>query len=221
MDRKDKLKISLRYWALGMAEHRPDYYGVVRALDLAERYHIGTRKDGETPEIQHQLEIAQYLRTLAPSLQYPAETLCAALLHDLQEDYSVTTAEVHEALDPSWASWTGTPRVLAAIERLNKHRVVSLSMKKHLIDYLAVVEQCPIASVIKGADRVNNLQSMLGVFSFQKQVQYAEEAKEGYLPMLKRARRRFPEQELVYENLKLMMTSQLELLTAIHSARGG
>lgn len=213
MDRKDKLKISLRYWALGMGQSHPEFYNVVSALDLAERYHTGLRKDGRTPEIQHQLEVTQYLRTLISALLYPAETLCASLLHDLSEDYGVKSAEIKAAFAPEWS---GADRVVSAVQRLDKHFVASMTLEQ----YLEQVELCPISSAIKGADRVNNLQSMLGVFSFDKQVRYAAEAREKYLPMLKRARRRFPAQELVYENLKLMMGSQLELLAAIHAARG-
>lgn len=81
---------------------------------------------------------------------------------------------------------------------------------------LKAIGDHPIASVCKGADRCHNMQTMIGVFTSEKQLRYMAEAREQFLPMLKAARRLFPKQEAAYENIKHVMTSQLELLKAIN-----
>jgi len=74
---------------------------------------------------------------------------------------------------------------------------------------------------VKGADRIHNVQTMLGVFDLAKQQEYIHETEEYILPTLKEARRRFPHQEPAYENIKHMLQSQIELLVAVHKTQGG
>src|SRR5277367_1472271 len=91
----EKLRISLRYFLLGK-----EFYKAADALEFAGEYHTGLRKDGVTPEFQHQIEITHYLRTLLPSFLYPEETLTAALLHDVTEDYGVLATTISERYGP-------------------------------------------------------------------------------------------------------------------------
>lgn len=206
MNHFEKLKISLRYWMIGAASAEPAYWQALDAMEYAEGLHAGTRKDGKTPEFQHQMEIAQYLRTLHKSLLFPAQTLAVAFLHDVAEDFDIS----FEELEKRFGS-----QIATAVRLLTKkHRGFHVPKDQ----YFKQIAGDPIASAVKGADRVNNLQSMLGVFTQAKQQSYCLEAAENFLPMLKRARRQFPTQELVYENIKLLMRSQLALLAAVHSA---
>jgi hypothetical protein len=59
---------------------------------------------------------------------------------------------------------------------------------------------------------------MLNVFSLTKQKYYIEETETLILPMLKQARRRFPDQEPAYQNIKLILNSQIELIRAVQRA---
>ncbi len=203
----EKLRLALRYWLLARAEVNPDYYKVLDALEFAAKFHQGRRKDGQTPEFQHQLEIVQYLRTLSAGLTFPVETLAAGLLHDVAEDYDVGFEELEERFGKSIAH----PVMLLT----KKHRGHQVPADL----YFSRIAESPVASVVKGADRINNLQSMLGVFSFEKQERYCQETREHFLPMLKAARRAFPRQEPVYENVKMMLRSQLVLLDAVRQAQ--
>lgn len=205
-ERHLKLRLHLRGWLQGRAEENPEYYLPLKALEFGDQYHKGHRKDGVTPEYQHQMEIAQNLRTLSRNLLFPAQTLAAALLHDVMEDYDVSMRTM--------VAEFGRP-IADAVWRLTK---VHAGTKKPLSQYFGEIAKCQIASVVKGADRVNNMQSMVGVFTLEKQKEYIFEVEEYFLPMLKSARRAFPEQEPVYENLKLMLVSQIQLLNAIHQA---
>lgn len=195
-----KLRLHLRGWLQGRAVDNSAFYDCLRAMDFAEQYHKGVRKDGLTPEFKHQIEIAQYLRTLHTSLQYPAQTITAALLHDVVEDYDIDLAIIRELFGDMVAD---------AVWRLTKKY---RGTKKSMEDYFAELAKCPIASAVKGADRINNLQSMKGVFTKEKQISYAKEVVDFFLPMLKTARRAFPQQEPVYENIKLVLSFQLDFL---------
>jgi (p)ppGpp synthase/HD superfamily hydrolase len=189
----EKLRISLRYFLLGK-----EYYKAADALEFAGSYHTGLRKDGVTPELQHQIEITHYLRTLLPSLLYPEETLTAALLHDVTEDYGVLTSTIAERYGND---------IAVAVNLLDKNG-------KDTNTYFDGLANNPIASIVKGGDRIHNIQSMVGVFSVEKQLKYAIEVRDHFLPMLKIARRKFVRQENAYENIKHVLSSQLELLIA-------
>lgn len=193
MNEYDKLRVALRYFLLGR-----EYYMAADALEYASTFHTGFRKDGVTPEFQHQIEIAHYIRTLLPSLMFPEDTIAAVLLHDVPEDYGVPHGEISNRFGPKVG------------------RAVFLMDKNSNANFAAIGED-PIASVAKGGDRVHNLQTMVGVFTREKQLKYIAEAQDKFLPMLKTARRMFPKQELAYENIKHVMSSQIELLEALNA----
>lgn len=196
MERYNKLFIALRYWLIGMSEQNKEYVLPLRALEYAKNIHIGYRKDGTTPEFQHQIEIVHYLRTLYTGLMFPGETLAAAFLHDVPEDYDIEFDEINSLFGE---------RVEAAVKLLTKKYK---GEKKELVQYFNDMAHCPIASVIKGADRINNHQTMHPVFSNEKQMSYIQETQEYIVPMLKKARHLHVEQEYIYENIKFILNSQ-------------
>ena len=197
-----KKLISLRYWMLGRNMHLG-----LHALEFGATFHTGMRKDGVTPEYQHQLGIAHFIRTFIGHLDFPEECLAASCLHDVCEDYDVGFDEISTKFGPKVC------------------KAVSLLTKKHRGDkipleiYYKEIAKDPIASIVKGADRINNIQSMVGVFSLEKQKQYMEETENLVLPMLKIARRQFTTQESAYENMKFVLESQIDLIKAIHAAK--
>jgi (p)ppGpp synthase/HD superfamily hydrolase len=197
MNRFEKLRIFLRAYFLGKG-----FYRAADALEFAGKYHNGTRKDGITPEYQHQLEICQYIRTLEPYLLFPEDTYIAALLHDTKEDYGVLLNVIQAKYGESAA---------VAVDLLDKNG-------KEPCTYFNGVEVNAIASVVKGADRINNVQSMVGVFSLEKQLKYVDEVEKYFIPMLKSARKLFLKQEPVYQNMLHMLRSQLQFLKHIHAA---
>ena len=197
----EKAFISLRYWMLGRNMH-----SALRALEFASKFHTGTRKDGVTPEYFHQLSIAQYIRTLDQGLLHPEPTFAAACLHDVSEDYDVGFDEI--------TSMFGGDISLAVRLLTKYHRGEAVPIAY----YYEKIAENSIASVVKGADRINNLGSMVNVFTLEKQKAYIEETKTHVLPMLKTARRFFTEQEPIYMNMKFVLMSQIALIEGIHKA---
>jgi (p)ppGpp synthase/HD superfamily hydrolase len=208
MDRYTKLRISMRYRLLGAASADKRFQVALDALDFAEKKYTGkVRKDGVTPSFMHPLEIMAYLTTLLPSLRHPAETLAAAAIHDVVEDDGVSVEECRDRFGP---------RVGHATMRVSKviHGVPVPSIAEHF----ELMLDCPIATVLKPTDRVNNQGTMGGVFSREKQLAYVDESERLIIPMMKKARHIYSDQEAAFENLKLSLRNQIALVRAMHQA---
>lgn len=200
LERYNKLFISLRYFLIGAAKFNQDYSIALKALEFAKEIHTGLRKDNVTPEFQHQIEIAHFVRTFLPSLTYPAQTIATCILHDVAEDYDVSFDEIEQR----FGSLVRNSTFLLT----KKYRGAT----KTPTEYFSQIVNCPISSVVKAADRINNQQSMTGVFLPEKQQAYLNETKQYILPMIKKARHLHVEQEAIYENLKFVLNAQQSLI---------
>lgn len=195
-------EIPIRYWMLGSG-----YHLALDAMEFASKFHTGLRKDGITHEFEHQLSISSFIRTLIHSLEQPEKTLAAAFLHDVCEDYDVGFEEIETRY--------GNEVKEAIVLLTKKHRGATIDREA----YYSGLASNRIASVVKGADRIHNIQTMPDVFSVEKQKKYVAETNDLVLPMLKAARRKFTKQEPAYENIKHILKSQLELIKAVHKAQ--
>jgi (p)ppGpp synthase/HD superfamily hydrolase len=202
--RFDKLLISARYWLLGMAEHDPEYFKVIEALELGLVHHDGHRNGGD-PEFIHQLGIFHYLRTLHKHIKNPKTVYKLVFLHDALEDPNqktkafITPAEIEEAF--------GT----AFLVKLKKMSKEILGQKNPDFSLDAVFDD-EDTSVAKGGDRVDNVTSMVGVFKRSRLERYVKETMEEFLPRLKKARRKFASQEAIYENIKMELIGTITLI---------
>lgn len=200
MTKFEKKLLTLRQQLIGAR-----YHHALAALEFAIRYHTGTRKDGKTPEFQHQVEIALFALTL-PDLMYREEVIATILLHDVREDYGVSDGEISDLFFEDLAF---AQRVCSAVWNMTKEFRGVKRDEKALFDAMS---QDPIASIAKGCDRMHNLQSMVGVFKLEKQKEYIQEVFDLFLPMLKKARRLFPHQVHAYELLKFVLHAQIDLI---------
>ena len=180
-------KTALKYFLIGRG-----YHLALKALGFVERYHVGLRKDGLTPELHHQIQIAL---SVTQEKDLIDEELCLviALLHDVQEDYSIPSEIIEQEFGK---------RVRDINWKMTKKFAGEIKNKKDLIDAIA---SDPIASIDKGLDRCNNLNSMIPVFSIDKMESYADEAEDVFLPMLKKAGKLFPEQQAAYHSISEKM----------------
>jgi len=194
-----RLFIAMRYWLIGISKNDEQYKPALEALEYAKNIHIGFRKDGKTPEFQHQIEICHYLRTLVDGLMHPGATLAAAFLHDVPEDYDISFDDIERKFGKqiSDAVWLLTKQYRGE--------------KKNMEVYFNEMANCPIASVIKGADRINNHQTMHPIFKPEKQKSYILETDTYIIPMLKKARHIHVSQEHIYENIKFVLKSQMTM----------
>lgn len=200
----EKLRI-LKLQLVGKKYHR-----ALKALNFARRFHTGMRKDGVTPEFDHQVSIALFAMTL-PKLIHREAVIAAIMLHDVVEDYDVPLVEIESLF---------RQRKFALLVRNGVDNVTKktrgVAKPKEML--YAAMRNDPVASIVKGCDRIHNFQSMVGVFSHAKQVAYIAECEEDIMPMLSFARDEFSEQYKAYENIKHNLLSQIELIRAIHEA---
>lgn len=191
-----KIKAHIRGWLLGR-----EWFLALDAMNFAAEFHTGLRKDGLTPEFEHQVSQAQYTRTMIPNLLHPEETMAVNFLHDVQEDYGVTREEINRRFGPLVDR--GTWRMTKVFGDIKKTPEV----------YFGEMAKCPMASVAKGVDRIHNNGTMLGVFTRKGLEHYLKENNEMIVPMLKKAKRNFPRQEGAYEALKHMIQMQSHMVS--------
>lgn len=203
MENYTKKKIALRYRILGISEIDQSFYKVAKAMNLAEKYHNGTRKDG-SPEFSHQVQIVEHLMTMHRNLINPVAVLVAGFLHDTFEDYPESEKEIIKMF----------PEMADHIIRISKERYGN---KITYEQYFGEMAECEVTSIVKLVDRIANISTMTGAFSSEKQLEYVEEVDKWFLPMLKKARRKFPEQELAYENLKSILVMQQQMIRDQHT----
>jgi GTP pyrophosphokinase len=196
-----KQKIAIRAWMEGRG-----YHVAIKAMNFAEKFHTGTRKDGQ-PEFSHQVSQACYARTMERYMLHPEAVLAVIFLHDVMEDYDVS----YETLVAMFGKL-----IADAVVKMSKVRG---GVKIPSATYFADLSTCAIASLAKGFDRVHNLLTMVGGFKPEKQIEYLKETMEDIVPMLKEARRTHVSQEPIYENIKFVMTNQTILYNSMLNSK--
>ena len=215
----NKIRRNIRQWLLGK-----EYHTALAAMELGLKYHTGTRKDGRTPEFQHQVSQATFCRTLDSMLMYPEETLAVIFLHDIVEDCDITHVQVLRHLQDKGATPESLKMISSGLEKMNNQYGDGWvngekSPKKPKDEYYPAMISCPIASICKGMDRMHNHQSMIGVFDSEKQQSYIKETEEHIIPMLKKARKEWVQQEAAYTNVKHILQVQIEFVEAMNESR--
>jgi len=189
----------MRYFLIGR-----EYYKAIDAMEFAISYHTGLRKDGITPEFQHQVSIAHYLRTLQLD-DIEERAIILAFTHDLSEPpYNISSDIISKkyGLDIGKSQWLITKK--------------NNDVQKTEADYFNQMDGDLLTVIVKGADKINNMQTMQGVFDDIKQREHIRITRERVIPMLKKARRKFPKYESALENMKFVLNGQIELINHIH-----
>ena len=183
-----KQTVFLRGWLNGRG-----YTTALAAMEFARQYHTGVRKDGVTPECQHQTEIALHVSVL-PGLIFPEETIATAFLHDTVEDTPVSRHEIAQRFGERTAD--ATWRVTKVDDNGNKRDEERLYME---------MAGCPIASIVKPTDRCHKVTTTVGIGFTDERI----------LPMMKVARTNFPQQYAAYQLLKNTLTTQARIVGSL------
>lgn len=194
-----KLDIALKYYL-----HGARYFTALKAYHYAKKHHSGFRKDLVTPEFQHQIEICLFVTTLK-NVPNEEEAITIAILHDVLEDNGyITLEEFIKEFGADMAFKVGL--ISKEIEGVKTYNAAP--------EYFGRMANEPIVALVKGCDRIHNLQTMGGVFSKEKQAQYVEETREFFLPMLKTAENQDPELHMAFANIRTMLKYQMKLVMA-------
>ena len=219
--RYSKLNITLKSYLKGKGFNK-----ALKAFEFAKKRHPGYRKDDITPTFQHQIEICLYLMTLK-EMDFEEETICAALLHDVREDPHEVNGKLvyveHDEIknlfiDPKLKgedkedNLKFAERVADAVEKLTKE---FKGVKKDTQEYFDEIATCPIASLVKLADRIHNVSTMVGVFTIPKQDKYVYEIKTYFYPLIKKARENFPSQHFSYHSMNTFLKNMCKTVEAV------
>jgi len=220
INRYNKKRIAIKNWLLGAAFANPEFNKCLIAFYTAEEYHTGFRKDGITPEFNHQLNIIGNIITNLKKLNDPVTVLCVAFMHDLVEDYGINAKawnkeenkERLQGLNPVteaeiYAQYGAT--IAKSVNLISKE---ADGAKKSLDVYYDFIANDEYASIAKLEDRYDNLISMVGVFTEEKQLSYVNETITKFIPMLKTAQRRFPHHSDYYQEISNRLKTQCRIV---------
>ncbi len=150
---------------------------IEKAYDTAVRYHDGQfRKTGE-PFITHPLTVTQILAGYGMD----ADTLAAALLHDVVEDTDMTIEDVEDEFGPVVATLIDGVTKLDRIGFTSREEQQAATIRKMMI---AVARDVRVL-LIKLADRLHNVRT-LGPLHPEKQARIARESLDIYAPLAHR-----------------------------------
>lgn len=181
------------------------YYHALNSMHYNKKLFTGFRKDGVTPNFDHHICQAQYLLSFHDKLLYPQETLCTVMFHDSMEDKNITFKDIESVIQSKKIA----KRVCDSTWRLTKKYEGEIFNPKKVFKNIS---SCPIASVVKGADRINNFQTVIDVFTKEKQIKYIQEAEDYFFPMLYHAQDVYPSQYDIYQNIISFLDTQIKLI---------
>jgi GTP diphosphokinase / guanosine-3',5'-bis(diphosphate) 3'-diphosphatase len=160
--------------------HRPSInVGLIeRAHQVAAAAHEGQLRASGDPYINHPVEVAHYLATL----QMDAETLAAALLHDVPEDTELSIADIEKRFGRE------VGRLVDGVTKLSKFGSAR-SMEEQQAEnirkmFMAMAEDVRVV-IIKLADRLHNMRT-LQYLPPDKQQRIARQTMEIYAPLAHR-----------------------------------
>ena len=181
--------------------HRLDQ--TCRALPFAREQHAGQfrKGSGQVPYIVHPLNMACH--ALAMGL-LEDDLLATVLLHDVCEDCGVAPEELPVG-----------ERVQKAVALLTFRREVGETKHEAKARYFAVLSECPEAVMAKLLDRCNNVTFMAHGFTPEKLREYIAETREFVLPLLRQARREYPQYNNALYLLKYQICGVIDSLDAM------
>ncbi len=149
-----------------------------KAFDLAVKAHSGQRRKSGEPYIYHPIAVASIV---ANEIGLGANSIAAALLHDVVEDTDYTFADLEELFGETI---TKIVNGLTKISRMSKDQDVSIQAENYRKMLLTLHDDVRVI-LIKIADRLHNMQT-LDSMRPEKQIKIASETIFIYAPLAHR-----------------------------------
>ena len=146
---------------------------VKHALDFANKKHKGQKRIGGDEYITHPIAVCEKVKKLG----YGEDYQITALFHDLLEDTDATEKEILSY---------GNDEILTAVKLLTKQKGYDMQ------EYIDAIKSNKIAFIVKGADRLHNLECAL-ITNIEFKRKYILETVDWYLdfsPEIKKAVKR-------------------------------
>jgi len=160
-------------------QNRPeqDLQKIRSALEFATSLHDGQYRVSEEPYIVHPIEVACILA----NLQADADTICAALLHDILEDTDTTPEQISEKFGEDVLNLVNGVTKLSKYSFSSKEERQAENFRKM---FLAMAEDVRVI-FLKLADRLHNMRT-LNYMTLPKQKEIAQETLEIFAPLANR-----------------------------------
>lgn len=172
MDYREKL-----LQGLSARKDQLDVDRIMRAYDVAAKYHDGQKRQSGDEYISHPVEVALILL----DMDCDTDSLVAALLHDTLEDTEMTPAELKKDFGQDVLLLVEGLSKLSHIDYTTKEDEQAENLRKML---LAMVKDIRVI-LIKLADRLHNIRT-LGSKSESKQREIAFETMQVFAPLADR-----------------------------------
>ena len=148
-----------------------------QALSTARLAHAGQKRKSGEPYLIHPIAVAQ----LVADMGMDSETVCAALLHDVVEDTSVSLDSIREDFGEEVAMLVDSVTKLDRLNFFSKSEAQVESMRKMLV---AMAKDVRVI-LIKLCDRLHNMRTLQSL-SPEAQIKNAQETIEIYAPIAAR-----------------------------------
>jgi len=171
------------YLFRGLKEQVQSYLDESQVESIQQSYifardaHEGQLRSSGDPYITHPVAVAKILA----SLHLDAQTIMAALMHDVIEDCEVTREEISELFGDRVAMLVEGVSKLTQIKFRSRQEAQAENFQKMM---MAMVEDLRVV-LIKLADRLHNMRT-LGALKTEKRVRIAKETMEIYAPIANR-----------------------------------
>jgi RelA/SpoT family (p)ppGpp synthetase len=191
----------------------PDQVELVQeAYDFAFQAHDGQRRRSGEPYITHPVAVADLLA----DLRLDAQTMMAAILHDVMEDTPNTKDEITERFGRDVAELVDGVSKLDQIQFRSRAEAQAESFRKML---LAMVRDIRVI-MVKLADRTHNMRT-LGAMPPAKRRTIARETLEIYAPIANRLGMHSIKRELEDLGFRALYPRRYKVIeTAVKTARG-
>lgn len=157
---------------------REDKLKIRKAFDFSVEAHKEQRRKTGEPYIYHPIAVA---KIVANEIGLGANSICAALLHDVVEDTKVTLDDIERIFGKTIAKIVDG---LTKISRLNKDKDISIQAENFRKMLLTLNDDVRVI-LIKIADRLHNMQTLESMQE-DKQIKIASETLYIYAPLAHR-----------------------------------
>lgn len=198
--------------ALGTYMTPAEIKEIKAAFHFSDQAHLGQYRQSGEPYITHPVAVAE----ICVSWKLDAQSIMAALLHDVMEDQGVTKAELAERFGPKVAELVDGLSKLDKMEFRSREEAQAENFRKML---LAMARDVRVI-LVKLADRRHNMRT-LGAVPPEKRRRVARETIDIYAPIAHRLglNNTYRElQELSFANFNPRRYATLE--KAVRAARG-
>lgn len=181
--------------------HGANMEETLKALSFAREKHLGQLRKSGSPYLTHPLVMA----CTGVSVGVREDLLISTiLLHDVCEDCAVEVSEL-----PVSANIRHSVDLLTF--RIRDGESKAAAMQRYYEGIISNRE----ATLTKLIDRCHNVSSMAGVFSIEKTQAYIEETRTYILPLLKEAKKKWPEDSDMLYVLKYHIVSVIDSIEAV------